>query len=420
MTKKITLISLMIIFAHQTVRASGFSIYEQGARATAMAGAFIARADDPTAVFYNPAGIRTLQGWQISLGTTLIQTEFAFTGPQNIDSRKYTRARKGRFAPSHFYATYAVNSWLSAGFGFYSLFGLASDWGSPDNPWVGRQLATKTDLKTFYYNPMLAVNWKGVSFGLGLDVVQSSVVMEKSVYFTPRSMFGESRLDGDATGLGFNLGIQARLFNKLRLGATYRSNVDLNFKDGQASFDFPASGNAVIDAEIAQYFPASTGGSARLKLPAMIGLGVAFDFTENLNFELDYLLTGWSSYDKLEVTFAEAVAGQKKSTSLRNYEDSHSIRFGMEYRARPYLALRAGYLYDRHAVPGAYVEPSLPEGDRHNYTLGFGLNMRSITLDGAWHILLQDDREVTNSIHNFNGQYTGLANLYSLSLGYHF
>ena len=33
-----------------------FTINEQGAKAVAMGGAFVAQADDPTAVYYNPLG----------------------------------------------------------------------------------------------------------------------------------------------------------------------------------------------------------------------------------------------------------------------------------------------------------------------------------------------------------------------------
>ena len=53
------------------VFASGYSIYEQGARAMANAGAFTARADDPSALFFNPAGIVQLKGRRFSFGTSL-------------------------------------------------------------------------------------------------------------------------------------------------------------------------------------------------------------------------------------------------------------------------------------------------------------------------------------------------------------
>ena len=51
---------------------SGFLIYEHGAAAMAMAGAFVSVANDPTAIFHNPAGIAFLRGTQVSVGTTLI------------------------------------------------------------------------------------------------------------------------------------------------------------------------------------------------------------------------------------------------------------------------------------------------------------------------------------------------------------
>ncbi|HAL87456.1 MAG TPA: aromatic hydrocarbon degradation protein, partial [Deferribacteraceae bacterium] len=51
--------------------ASGFAINEQGAKALGMGGAFAAQADDPTAVYYNPAGITQLEGTQVSLGFSL-------------------------------------------------------------------------------------------------------------------------------------------------------------------------------------------------------------------------------------------------------------------------------------------------------------------------------------------------------------
>src|SRR5213594_3348639 len=52
--------------------ASGYSIYEQGAKTIANAGAFTARADDPSALFFNPAGIVQLKGKRFNFGTNAI------------------------------------------------------------------------------------------------------------------------------------------------------------------------------------------------------------------------------------------------------------------------------------------------------------------------------------------------------------
>ncbi len=46
----------------------GFRIADQGAEATARGNAFTATADNPSAVFYNPAGITELSGTRALLG----------------------------------------------------------------------------------------------------------------------------------------------------------------------------------------------------------------------------------------------------------------------------------------------------------------------------------------------------------------
>lgn len=64
--------------------AAGFKVNEQGAKAMGMANAFVAQADDPSALFYNPAGIAFLKGIQVNLGSLVIavpQTEFTGTAP---------------------------------------------------------------------------------------------------------------------------------------------------------------------------------------------------------------------------------------------------------------------------------------------------------------------------------------------------
>jgi len=419
MLKKYVLLILLIPFITGNLFASGFSIYEQGARATAMGGAYIAQANDATAVFYNPAGFANLSGTNFTIGTTLIATQFAFTGPTYLDDRKYTAAKDGFFPPSHLYITYRIHDRVSAGFGFFSLFGLGSEWGSENDPWVGRLLTTNTELQTYFFNPQIAVKiLENLSVGAGFEIVNGSVKMERDLYFSPRNVFGSSTLKANTQGYGFNLGIKYEPLPGLMAGAIYRSNVNLDFEDGDATYDFPDTGDDVINGEIRRYFPFKTKGSSKIELPDVLGAGIAYEFTENLLAEFDYLLIRWSSYDKLTVKFQQSVVGVTQVESPRNYRDSYSLRFGMQYRLDESWNMRLGYIYDQYAVPEAYVEPSLPEGNRHNYTFGIGYKWSTFSVDGAYHLLLQDDREVTNSIHNFNGKYTGLANLYSLSLGF--
>ncbi|HET9210757.1 MAG TPA: hypothetical protein VFR03_10185, partial [Thermoanaerobaculia bacterium] len=52
------------------LEAAGFGFFTQGGRATGMAGAYVAQADDPTAIFYNPGGLALLKDRKsVSVGT---------------------------------------------------------------------------------------------------------------------------------------------------------------------------------------------------------------------------------------------------------------------------------------------------------------------------------------------------------------
>ena len=60
--------------------AAGYGIYEQGAAALGMGGAYVASAHDATAQFYNPAALLGLKDKELSLGGTWLTTRTSFAG----------------------------------------------------------------------------------------------------------------------------------------------------------------------------------------------------------------------------------------------------------------------------------------------------------------------------------------------------
>ncbi len=417
MFKKFTVVILGTLLSASLTFGSGFSIYEQGGKATAMGGAFIGLANDASAVFYNPAGITNLEGTNISLGTAIIIPAFAFQGPTSVDKNLYTKANDLVFPPTHFYATHQLTDNLTAGFGFYTLFGLGSEW---DKNWAGRELATETHFQTFFLNPVIAYKiMDNLSIAAGYSLVIATVSMGHSNYVQPTDTYVESKLEGSTTGHGFNAGLQFKPMKGLSLGAVYRHNVQLDFEDGDATFDIPASLNPAVDAIHAGLFP-DTKGSAGIKLANLIGAGLAYDLTDDFTATFDFMQLGWSSYDELTIKFDDPVAGKDETVAEKGYEDSYSLRFGLEYRYTESLAFRAGYCRDNHAVPDENVEPDLPEGDRNCYTVGIGYKMSDFIIDAWYFYLSQDERKITDSNHEFNGTYTGMGNLFGVTLGYSF
>lgn len=415
MLKKLTVTVLALVFSASLVFGSGFSIYEQGAKATSMSGAFVAQANDVTAIFYNPAGITSLNGFQLGLGTTIIAPYASFTGPASSDPNLYSTAEEQVFTPVTFYASYQINDKMNFGFGFFTPFGLGSNWGED---WAGRYLATETEVQTFFLNPVIAYKiMDNLSVAVGFNYALGTVTMKKAIDFPVDHSQVNSSLEASGSGMGWNIGIQYKPIDKVSLGFTYRSNVLMEFEDGDATFELPATDG--LSPLRSSYFP-DTKGSSEIELPTMMAFGLAYDFTSQLTAEFDYLVYGWESYDILVIKFDDPVGGSTETEAEKNYQNSASYRLGLEYRVNDDLALRAGYMRDNHAVEDKDVEPSLPEGDRDLYNFGIGYKFSTFSIDASYTLLLQEDREITNSVHDFNGKYESMGHLYGLSFGYSF
>ena len=59
--------------------AGGLEMGDSGAEALARAGAFVAKADSPTAINYNPAGFVKLRGHHVALSANILQSRYSFS-----------------------------------------------------------------------------------------------------------------------------------------------------------------------------------------------------------------------------------------------------------------------------------------------------------------------------------------------------
>src|SRR5688500_18382976 len=134
--------------------AAGFSIFEQGAKASGMAGAFAATADDPSAIFYNVAGIAQQREMAAYAGATFINFSNEFTGDFNSDVTSGVEGKYNRhtFVPPNLYAIVPIGQNLTFGVGVFAAWGLRTDW---QDPWAGRYISQDADLKTTSVNPSI-------------------------------------------------------------------------------------------------------------------------------------------------------------------------------------------------------------------------------------------------------------------------
>src|SRR4051794_23268608 len=67
----------------------GLEVPMQGARAAGQADAFVAQADDPSAIHYNPAGLTQLRGTNVSVGAMGLFPAWTFDADSGPDQSMY-------------------------------------------------------------------------------------------------------------------------------------------------------------------------------------------------------------------------------------------------------------------------------------------------------------------------------------------
>jgi long-chain fatty acid transport protein len=106
------------------VSGIGFALPDQDAFATARGNAFVATANNPSAIFYNPAGISQLEGFNVSIGGYGFRWSDFYSGAVGSEYSKTTWS-----AVPQVFSTYNLSNYhLSFGLGFYSPYGLRMSW----------------------------------------------------------------------------------------------------------------------------------------------------------------------------------------------------------------------------------------------------------------------------------------------------
>ncbi len=144
-----------------TALGAGFALYDWSARGNALGGAMVGRADDPSAIAFNPAGITQIPGSSMMAGLAFIMPGGTLT---NMDTGDSVGLIDHTFIPPHFYYTRQMSDKVWFGVGLMTRFGLGTD--LPED-WFGRFNSYYTDIQSLSLNPNLA--WK-VNEQLSLSV----------------------------------------------------------------------------------------------------------------------------------------------------------------------------------------------------------------------------------------------------------
>lgn len=412
---------LIMGFGFHSLLGAGFLIYEHGAAAMAMAGAFVAVANNSSAVFHNPAGLAFLSGTQFSVGTTLIFPKSTLELPRWPDPRfKKVEQVSQVFYPSTVYFSQPVSEKVVIGFGFFNPYGLGTKWPS-DYPL--RYIAVQDDLKTFFFNPVIAFKFNpNLAVGLGVSYIYSTLsfdLVQLADLSFVNPLFGAYdvpvKLEASGRGFGFNAGLLFKQ-EKFSVGVNWRSGFKIDY-EGDLTLDWSKAPSA-----IQPLLPKAGTASTSFDYPHILCFGLAFNPSPQLTLSADLNYVLWSVYD--EFTVKVDVPNFADKHVEENWKDAYTLRAGLEFRATESLSLRGGFLYDQTPQPIETMDPILPDANRVAITGGFGWRRGHLIFDFAYQYEVFSERTSPNrSIYPLGlgeGTYKTKANLIGLSLSFVF
>lgn len=431
----------------QTPRLQG-----QSASAAAMGNAFVAQADDPSALHYNPAGMTQLHGFQSLFGTSLIGGTTQFTSPTGVQA---TGDRNGSLAwppPGHVYLVanlkdlgFSALGDFSAGIGFNNPFGSLTRYPN-DGPF--RSALTFTTLPLLDIKPTIAYKLnEQLSFGLGADIYTFSGLFgeghleQKSVWPGGLGIPAGSlvEINGSDTTAGFNVSLLYTPYRNsegkplVNIGMVYRSQATLHLTG-----NFLANGTSIA------------GTAATFVLPQVFSGGIAVwpvrtpDREWKLEFDVDYV--GWKSNRSLDVHLTNGTV----LPFPQNWQSGYTAMVGTEFRwlrlaSLPDwdVALRAGYMNQQTQIPDRTFNPGVPSANAHIPSIGIGfachangyflgfvrcgelgigpLKPKLFAIDVSYQAAFYEVRTVTgNQNPTVNGRYDTLIHAGSLSLRFNY
>ncbi len=395
---RITRLSLAVLalLAAGPAVAGGFQVNLAAAKNIGMGHIGTGLALDQGSIFFNPGALAFVQARGVQLGVAGAMARMAY---RNDASRQDFSFKHPVATPLNIYAAFGPKGadgtpgkW-AAGIGIYTPFGATLDYGSA---WTGRYSLTKITLLAGFIQPTVSyrvTEWLGIGggfvLGLGYVDLRRDLPITNQVGTSP-SVTLES--DRPARGYGFNAGIYLKPVDRVSVGVSYRSRVDMKVTGGKVTLN-----NLPADPLIRASFTA-TEFDATLPLPSSLNVGIGLTPTEKLTIGFDANFTNWSAYKSLDFAFNGTVGGNTTSTSVRRYQNAYTLRAGGQYRVLDALTVRLGGYYDQSPVRNGFITPETPDANRYAATGGVSVHLgEKVDLDFAYEFLAFKQRSQTQA-----------------------
>lgn len=387
-TRLVWLGTLGVLVCASTASAVGFRLPNQDPEGIARGNAFAATADNPSAIYYNPAGISQLSGDQVRAGLYFISADTEYHSSTFGDAETDAHFQ---VVPQLYYTHEIKDTPFTFGFGVYAPYGLGLEW--EDTPSFA-PIARKGKLEYATANPVIA--WqahKTLSLAIGATLNYAEVKLKSTAYEFKGSDFRP----------GFNAGILYQPLEQLSFGLKYHYATDLDF-DGESEFPgVPGSEDLT---------------HAKAHFPQFVAGGVSYRPTTNWNFEVDVDWTDWDSLNTVNFKRDDNI----NVPFVFNYTSSWMYEFGVTRQLGKGWFISVGYIYSENSSPDASFNPIVPDSNLHLGSIGVGHHGETWDWAIGYHFAY-GEREQTGSTLPFgltNGEYKTFNNAINISATFKF
>ena len=466
------------VLSSLTANAEGYQINSQSARQWGMAHTGTALKLGAESMLFNPAGMAFMNSkFDISLGTIAIKSKVEF------EQGSYTHQTNNPVStPIYGYIGYKPAENFAFGVSLTNPAGNSLVWG--DNwagatmiqdvslkafcvqPTVSYKIADfvsvgaglMIDFGSFEQRKGLiaanAFNSLGAMAGQLSSMMPALAPLPGMIEsFNNQTPVGIELEGSSEVAYGFNVGVMVNVSPKVTLAATYRSKMKLSVVGGEAELDY-VNDNAekvvgaiksfdttpLVGLEDAGMLPKGTVAtikgtqtqlvtmgmlddtqfSASMPIPSIFSAGITYKPTEAWTITGEAQFTGWSAYDKLDITFKTA-AGDYVQSSEKNYKNTVAVRLGAECVVSDFFAVRAGVYMDTPPVQMDNYNPETPSANSYGVTAGATLNpTKFLAVDLAVGYLRGEKTTGSYDNGNFVADYTKSAIMPGLGLRFKF
>lgn len=380
-----TLPALLLAVFSGAASAAAFQLWEQNASGlgTAYAGS-AAVADNASTIFYNPAGMSELAGYQVSVGVTGVGPSYTFRNDGSSLAGNNGGDAGGWHAVPNLYLSGRLTDKLTLGLGISSPFGLATEY---DSGWVGRAQTIKSDVRTINYNPSVSYRLNDkVSLGFGVNYQKIDAELTNA---------GGS-LKGDDSTWGWNAGALFTLSPAMRVGLSYRSSM-------KYTLEGTLNGATPVRAD--------------LELPDTAILSVWQQVSDRWEAMGDLSYTRWNSLKSLNVISRASGNAIAQAGETFNYDNSWRIAWGAAYKASEAAKIKFGIAYDRTPVRDTDRSARVPDNSRLWLSLGGQWNagrQGKVDLGYSYLYLRDPDINMTKNGTTLRGSYDASAHIVGL------